>query len=613
MKLGAKIKETKIVDTDELDRAEDMLEEKDYSGTATIADELLLKVPSITDLTSLSRAALLKGKIITLPLVDQLLDENQENPSREMFHGAWDLFQLAVRLDPENEEAHDCIDNMKGIMETTNTSVKHEVNHSEPLDVIIVGAGASGVGVALMLTRIFGLDPERVLLIERGDGVGETFKQWPKEMRFISPSFNQQGWTNSFDLNSIFHGTSPAFTLHGEHPTGAQYAKYLHALAENANLKIRAKTEVISVKPFANGKDGFNVDVVSVDKVNMETLSARYVIWAAGEFQYPRVGGGKKGNDSALFPGAEHCIHNSSVRSWSELSGDDFVIIGGYESGIDAASNLSICGKKCTVVSSTAYWRVTTEDPSTELAPYTADRLRRACASSTPPRLLAPFRVFKVEQVSEEGINPGYIVHAKRGPAVVHSGGEHRIPVLLPNNNSASKKNKPNDEDSTDDDVSRLYTAHPPILCAGFEGSVRLGVAKDLFDWVKMDDDINSDDESSNEECGVDVDDVKVDTVHEEKQDDSKEEDGCALSSPQLNEFDESTKTPGLFLVGPAVRHQDLSFCFIYKFRQRFGVVADTIAQGLGYSTDKAVEDARDMNMYMDDFTCCKSACGETC
>lgn len=99
----------------------------------------------------------------------------------------------------------------------------------------------------------------------------------------------------------------------------------------------------------------------------METLSARYVIWAAGEFQYPRVGGGK-GNDSALFPGAEHCIHNSSVRSWSELSGDDFVIICGYESGIDAASNLSICGKKCTVVSSTAYWRVTTEDPSTELA-----------------------------------------------------------------------------------------------------------------------------------------------------------------------------------------------------------------------------------------------------
>ena len=41
-------------------------------------------------------------------------------------------------------------------------------------------------------------------------------------------------------------------------------------------------------------------------------------------------------------------MHNSSVRSWSELKGDDFVVIGGYESGLDAAFNLSSCGKRCT-------------------------------------------------------------------------------------------------------------------------------------------------------------------------------------------------------------------------------------------------------------------------
>ena len=83
-----------------------------------------------------------------------------------------------------------------------------------------------------MLTNTFGLDPERVLLVERGNAVGETFRRWPKEMRFISPSFNQQGWTKSFDLNSVFHGTSPAFSLHAEHPTGEQYATYLSTLAE---------------------------------------------------------------------------------------------------------------------------------------------------------------------------------------------------------------------------------------------------------------------------------------------------------------------------------------------------------------------------------------------
>ena len=115
------------------------------------------------------------------------------------------------------------------------------------------------------------------------------------------------------------------------------------------------------------------------------------MIWAAGEFQYPRATG------PSMFTGAEHCLHNSSVRSWSDLKGNDYVVIGGYESGMDAAFNLSSCGKQCTVVASTPFWNVITSDPSTELAPYTAHRIRTACASTHPPRLLSPFRVFKVE------------------------------------------------------------------------------------------------------------------------------------------------------------------------------------------------------------------------
>jgi hypothetical protein len=51
-------------------------------------------------------------------------------------------------------------------------------------------------------------------LLERGEAVGTSFRTWPEEMRFISPSFNQQGWANSFDLNSVAYGTSPAYTLH---------------------------------------------------------------------------------------------------------------------------------------------------------------------------------------------------------------------------------------------------------------------------------------------------------------------------------------------------------------------------------------------------------------
>ena len=122
-----------------------------------------------------------------------------------------------------------------------------------------------------------------------------------------------------------------------------------------------------------------------------------------------------------------------------------------------------------------------------------------------------------------------------------------------------------------------LYTPQPPLLCTGFEGSVALGAVKELFEFSDGDGE------------------------------------GCAADAPLLNEYDESTKTPGLFLAGPAVSHDGLVFCFVYKFRQRFAVVADAIARGLGHKTAAAVDKCREMNMFLDDFSCCKGACGEAC
>ena len=207
------------------------------------------------------------------------------------------------------------------------------------LDVVVVGAGAAGVGTALMLTTTFGLDTSRVLLVERGEEIGETFRRWPDEMRFISPSFNQQGWTSSFDLNSVAYGTSPAYSLHAEHPSGDQYADYLNALVSDAKLCVRTQTEVVSVQ--AEGVEGgpprFSVGVSPASSPSepgsrrtgpadaTETLTTRYVVWAAGEFQYPA-----ETESSGAVEGAELCLHNSRVRSWADLPGDDFAVIGGY-------------------------------------------------------------------------------------------------------------------------------------------------------------------------------------------------------------------------------------------------------------------------------------------
>ena len=86
---------------------------------------------------------------------------------------------------------------------------------------------------------------------------------------------------------------------------------------------------------------------------------------------------------------------------------------------------------------------------------------------------------------------------------------------------------------------------------------------------------------------------------------------GCLCGAPLLTAEDQSTTVPGVFLVGPNVRHGDLSFCFVYKFRQRFGIVANAICRGLGLDTKAAVEKCRKHDMYMDDFNCCEDACGD--
>lgn len=105
-------------------------------------------------------------------------------------------------------------------------------------------------------------------------------------------------------------------------------------------------------------------------------------------------------------------------------------------------------------------------------------------------------------------------------------------------------------------------SAAAPVLATGFAGSTQL--ISDWFDWTES-------------------------------------------GRPILTEQDESTRLPGLFLVGREVQHRQHIFCFIYKFRQRFAVVARAIAGRLGMETD-ALEAYRANRMYLDDLSCCDAA-----
>ena len=363
-------------------------------------------------------------------------------------------------------------------------------------DVVVVGAGAAGVGVAVTLGHAGIQD---VVVLERNT-VASSFDSWPAETRFITPSYT----TNSIgmlDLNSIAMGTSPAYSLEVEHPTGQEYAKYLRAVAHFFEVPVREHTDVRSVK---RAHHGFRVDT------SEGVVRARHLIWAAGEFQYPRLSG---------FNGSHLCRHTATIASYDDIEGDDIIIVGGYESGIDAAYHLAYVDKRVRVFDVESPWESESSDPSIALSPFTVERMRER-----------PF----VQQVE-----------------------------LYPNTPIGSVTRVGDRYEVLTEDGQRFQTSEPPLLAAGFEGSTKL--VADLFE---------------------------------------QREDGSLL----LSEDDESTIVPGIFLCGPEVRHNNHVFCFIFKYRQRFAVVAKAIATSLGLPAEE-LEEYRKWGMYLDDLSCCGQEC----
>ena len=366
------------------------------------------------------------------------------------------------------------------------------------LDVVVVGAGAAGVGFGVTL-RHLGID--NFAILDRA-GVGASFLRWPRQMRFITPSFNTTQF-GILDLNAVCLQTSPAYSIGVEHPTGEEYARYLEGIAEYFELPIATGVDVLSVARGV-GRKRFRV------KTNRGEIRARFVVWAGGEMQYPRTRG---------FDGAELCLHNSRVTSWDEINGGERCIIGGAESGVDAAVALAAAGRRAVVFDREEPWNRTGSDPSELLSPFTSARLHSAVDSGRVT-LRGGCTVISVRRKGN-----GYQLALENGDVV--------------------------------------DCADRPILASGFVGSASL--VRPLFDW--------------------------------------RDE-----AFPLLTEDDESTVTEGLFLVGPQVRHDNIIFCFIYKFRQRFAVVANQIARRLRVSTEP-LEWYRRYGMYLDDLSCCGDAC----
>lgn len=118
-------------------------------------------------------------------------------------------------------------------------------------DVVIVGAGPAGIGIAVMLKD---LGVRRMVVLER-EKIGATFDKWPKEMQFITPSFTTNFYGH-LDLNAVVAGTSPAYMLQKEHPTGKEYARYLRDVSDYFDLPV---IEHINVEKVLRSGGSFKV------------------------------------------------------------------------------------------------------------------------------------------------------------------------------------------------------------------------------------------------------------------------------------------------------------------------------------------------------------------
>ncbi len=367
------------------------------------------------------------------------------------------------------------------------------INQLMDLEVVVVGAGPAGIGCALALRRA-GI--ENVLLLE-AVSVGASFRRWPEQMRLITPSFHGNPFFQT-DLNAITPDTSPADFSQKEHLSGREYAAYLRAVVMHFKPLIRENERVLRVIPELQGFS------VLTDRAAYRT---KCVIWAAGEFSRPKPGS---------YEGAEHCIHSSAFADWREFEGDNALIIGGYESGIDAACHLVELGKQVLVLSSGEPWNVDHPDPSEVLSPFTRERLVRVIRSHPESLVLhGNATVVRVDRLSEQ-----YIVQVADGQV--------------------------------------FDSRHRPIAATGFQSA--LTPIKDLFDWKG--------------------------------------------AVPQFTEEDESTLHEGLYYAGPSLVQRGSKFCFIYKFRARFGVVARSVARSLGYP-EPDLEDDRRRGFLVDDLECC--------
>ncbi|PTG35784.1 pyridine nucleotide-disulfide oxidoreductase [Staphylococcus capitis] len=260
--------------------------------------------------------------------------------------------------------------------------------------VIIIGAGAAGIGMAITLKDF---DMQDILVIEKGS-IGHSFSQWPKSTQTITPSFTSNGFGMP-DMNAISKDTSPAFTFSEEHLSGKTYAEYLSLVAHHYNLPILENTMVSKVI--------YTEDIYKLETAKGE-YTADYIFVATGDFSFP---------DQPFKYGT----HYSKVDDFAELKGDTFTIIGGNESAFDAAISLSKQGASISIYADSTALKKPNADPSVRLSSYTHQRLKYALKQGAKIQVNVGYHADEItykDGLYKVHFENGYIAQSKSEPII---------------------------------------------------------------------------------------------------------------------------------------------------------------------------------------------------
>eukprot|EP00039_Didymoeca_costata_P003401 m.67413 g.67413 ORF g.67413 m.67413 type:complete len:291 (+) comp11887_c0_seq1:1805-2677(+) len=222
-------------------------------------------------------------------------------------------------------------------------------------------------------------------------------------------------------------------------------------VAEAYHVSVATHTLVTNIQPAHYLSKGANLSGFKVHFNNSfsrcGTIYSRFVVWAGGTYHNPII---------PTFPGASLTIHYGHLSSWNKVpirGSGPTVIIGGGESGMEAAYNMISLGRTSHVVicDGASPWT-----KANSLTGKTKERLRWM-QSIGAIKLISTNVVVVTKGITVQG--PVFDIKLEYG--------EH------------------------------LQTGTPPIAATGF--SVKSAVIKDLFAWdeVFATPIINSDDEST--------------------------------------------------------------------------------------------------------------------